>query len=221
MRRIVAVAGALALLTALLPAAASAHVAENQYQVISARNAYAAFFMTDGCYETQVWVSSSDGVYGGRPGPVNKQGLTSLDVVVYDTCQLSVGKHPPIVFEAFGQDFTPLGTTPRMARAWVSTGFETADEVTGDPVSLAFSLDWQLDGELAHTTSHIHVPPSDQGVASSHENDLRGAAVAWGTLTLDGRTIELAQTSDAGLELVKGGCQVIVRPGLPSDLACY
>ncbi len=220
MRRLIAVAGALALLTALVPSAASAHVPENQYQVISARNAYAAFFMTDGCYETQVWVSSTDAKFGGRPGRVNKQGLTSLAVIVYDACQPNVGKHPPVVFEALGQDLTPLGTTPRMSRAWVSASYETVNEATGEPVSLAFDLAWQLDGELSHDTSHIHVPPSDQGVANSHENDLRGNAVAWGSVTIDGQTVELAPTYDAGLELIKGGCQVIVRPGLPSDLAC-
>jgi len=220
MRRLIAVAGALALLTALVPAAASAHVPENQYQVISARNAYAAFFMTDGCYETQVWVSSTDAKFGGRPGRVNKQGLTSLSVIVYDTCQPTAGKHPPVVFEASGQDFTKLGTTPRMSRAWVSTSYGTTDEATGQPVSLAFDMAWQLDGELSHDTSHIHVPPSDQGVANSHENDLRGNAIAWGSVTINGVTMELPTTSDAGLELIKGGCQVIVRPGQPSDLAC-
>jgi hypothetical protein len=221
MRRIVAAAGTLALLAALLPAVASAHVPESQYRVIAARNAYAAVFMTNGCYETQVWVSSSDGTYGGRPGPVSKQGLTSVDVIVYDTCQPAVGKHPPVVFEAFGQDLTALGTTPRMTRAWVSASYETTDEVSGEPVSLEVSIAWQLDGELSHDTSHIHVPPSDQGVANSHENDLRGAAIAWGTLSVDGQVMELMPTTEAGLELIKGGCQVIVRPGQPSDLACY
>ncbi len=221
MHRIIAVAGALALLTALLPAAASANVPESQYRVISARNAYAAFFMTSGCYETQVWVSSSDGVYGGRPGPVNRQGLTSLDVVVYDTCQPPIGKHPPVVFEAFGQDLTPLVSSPRMDAASVSTSYETVDEASGDPVSLALTMTWQLDGEMSHDTSHIHVPPSDQGVANSHENDLRGAAIARGSVTINGTALELAPTTEAGLELIKGGCQVIVRPGQPSDLACY
>lgn len=220
MRRIIAVAGALALLTALLPAAASAAVPENQYQVISSRHAYAGFFMSDGCYETQVWVSSTDGVYGGRPGPVNKQGLTSLDVIVYDTCQPYEGKHPPVVFAVMGQDFTPLGSAPRMGSAWVSTGYEAIDEASGDPVSVSFEMTWQLLGALQHDPSHIHVPPSDQGVANSHTNFWSGAAIASGSVTLNGITMELPATTEAGLELVKGGCQVIPRPGIPTDLAC-
>jgi hypothetical protein len=220
MRRIIAVAGALALLTALLTTAASANVPESQYQVISARNAYAAFFMTNGCYETQVWVSSSDGVYGGRPGPVSKQGLTSLDMVVYDTCQPSVGKHPPVISEVFAQDLTRLGSSPRMQTAWVAASYDVRDEATGEPVTVAVSITWQLDGELSHDTSHIHVPPSDQGIANSHENDLRGAAVAWGSLAINDETIELVPTSEAGLELIRAGCQVIPRPGMPTELAC-
>ena len=221
MRRLMAVVGALALLTALLPAAASAHVSGSQYQVLSARNASAAFFMTDGCYETQVWVSTTDAKFGGRPGRVNKQGLTSLSVVVYDTCQPPVGKHPPVVFEIFGQDLTRLGTTPRMTRAWVATTYNTVDEASGDPVTVSFEMAWQLVGEMSHETSHLHVPPSDQGVANSHENDLFGAAVASGSVTIDGVTTALAPTTEARLELVKGSCQVITRPGKPSDLACY
>jgi hypothetical protein len=220
MRRIIAVAGALILLATLFPASATGHVSENQYQVISARNAYAAFSMTDGCLETQVWVSSADGVYGGRPGPVTKQGLTSLDVVVYDTCQPFIGKHPPVVFEVFGQDLTSLGSMPRMTRAWVSTAYESFDEATGDPVTVSFAMTWQLDGIMEHDTSHIHVPPSDQGVANSHENDLRGAAIASGWITINGTTITLGPTDGAGLELIRGGCQVIYRPGRPSDLSC-
>ncbi len=221
MRRIVAVIGALALITALIPAAARASVPENQYRVIESRNASAAFFSTEGCYETQVWISSADGKFGGRPGPVGKQGLTSLDVVVYDTCGPWVGKHPPVVFEAFGQDLTVLGTTPRMDRAWVSTSYETLDEATGDPVTISFEMAWQLDGVMQHDTSHIHVAPSDQGVAMSHDNHWYGAAIASGSVSIDGVTTELAATTEATLEIVKAGCQVIPRPNQSSDLACY
>ena len=61
---------------AVVPGAASAGVPEYQ-RVIKARFADAALQRTTGCVQTEIFVSSSDSVFGGRPGPVNKQGLTS------------------------------------------------------------------------------------------------------------------------------------------------
>jgi hypothetical protein len=69
MPRLIAALGALALLAAL-PTATLAGVPQNQYQVISSRNADAAFSFSDGgCLQTSVFVSSSRSIFGGRPGP--------------------------------------------------------------------------------------------------------------------------------------------------------
>ncbi len=208
-------------LIASLPAAAAASVPTDQYQVISARNADAAFTSLDGCTETDLFVSSSDAIYGGRPGPVSKQGLTSVLLIRYDTCQPMVGKHFPTVFEGIAQTLAPLGSTPRLDRAWIGTTMPLTDDVSGATVSVRLDLGWQLVGALQHDTAHSHVRLPGDGIVNSHENDLLGDAVAGGSLVLDHETIVLGPTFDAHLQLIKAGCQKLVDPHQAFDeLAC-
>ena len=222
MRRIIAAAGALALLAALLPGVAAADVSSNQLQVLSARNASTQFSRVDGCYEMAVLVSSSDAVYGGRPGPVNKQGLTSLAITVYDTCQPLEGKHYPAVFDGMAQDFTSLESTVKLDAAWVDQTFDFYDEVSGETLSARIQVTWQLVGEMVRDTSHTHVRVAGDGIVNGHDNDLMGDAVASAVLTLNGSAMDLGSTSDAHLELIKAHCQTIVWPHAEwSDLACY
>jgi hypothetical protein len=79
-----------ALVAGALPALTLAAVPE-YHRVISSRHADATFATQDGCLLTEVSLGSTDATYGGRPGPVNKQGLTDVSVRVSDTCQEPVG----------------------------------------------------------------------------------------------------------------------------------
>jgi hypothetical protein len=212
MRRPFSLVGSLALLAVLLPGPALASVPDDQYQVLSARNASAAFRSIDGCLQTEVFVSSSDAVYGGRPGAVNKQGLTSLSVIVYDTCHPPEGKHFPMVFNGLAQDFVALASTSRLENAWVNTSFEMADEVSGRVVNARISLRWTLVGYMTHDTVHSHVRVPGDGIVNSHDNDLIGSAEASGTIVLAGVQRELRPSLDAQLELIKADCQKIVSP---------
>jgi hypothetical protein len=222
MRRPLALAAPLALLTALsAPALATAHVADDQYQVLSARNASAAFSSHDGCLETDVFISSTDAVFGGRPGPVNKQGLTSLAYLVYDTCQPMEGKHFPIVFGGQAQNLTPMSSTPRLDRAWVTTSFELVDEVSAAPVPVTMTVTWQLVGALSHDTSHSHVRSVGDGIVNGHDNDLLGDATGSAVVVVDGNAYAFGPSSDAHLELIKAHCQKIDSPHQRFDsLSC-
>jgi hypothetical protein len=217
MPRPIAALGALALLSAL-PTVAFASVPQSQYQVISSRTADAAFSLSDGgCLQTSVFVSSSQSIFGGRPGPVNKQGLSGVLLVVEDTCQPREGKHFPAVLSLQAQDMIPLVTTARMDRASANAIFQTTDEVSGDPISVTLDLTWMLDGTMQHDPSHAHHRRPGAGVVNGHENDKLGNATAWGSVTVGSAVIALPATSDAHLQLIRGGCQVIVWPHATSD----
>ncbi len=221
MRRFLSPLGIIVLLVGALPATAAARVPTDQYQVISARNADAAFSSLDGCIETDAFISSSDATYGGRPGPVNKQGLTSILLIRYDTCQPMVGKHFPTVFEGIGQTFDPLVSSARLDRASISATMPLTDDVSGTTTSLQLDLSWQLVGALQHDTAHSHVRLPGDGIVNSHENDLLGDAVAGGSLILGSETIVLGPSLDAHLQLIKAGCQKLVDPHQAFDeLAC-
>jgi hypothetical protein len=221
MRLYYAQLGIIVALIGAFPAAAAASVPSDQYQVISARNADAAFSSLDGCIETVAFVSSSDAIYGGRSGPVNKQGLTSVFLGRYDTCQPMVGKHYPAVFEGIAQTFDPLVSSPRLDRASISATMPITDDVSGAALSLQLDVSWELVGALQHDTSHSHVRLPGDGIVNSHENDLLGGAVAAGRFLVAGETIVLEPTLDAHLQLIKAGCQKLVSPHQQFDeLAC-
>lgn len=217
MPRLIPALGAFALLSAL-PTVAFAGVPQSQYQVISSRNADAVFSLSGGgCLQTSVFVSSSRSVFGGRPGPVNKQGLTGVLLLVEDTCQPREGKHFPAVVSLQAQDMIPLVSTARMDRASVKATFQTTDEVSGDPISVTLDLSWMLDGTMQHDPSHAHYRLPGAGVVNGHENDKLGDATAWGSVTVGSTVIALPVTTDAHLQLIRGGCQVIVWPHATSD----
>ena len=221
MRRPIMLTGILVLLVwASAPTAVLAGVPEDQYQVLSARNASAAFSSINGCLHTQLFISSTDAVFGGRPGAVNKQGLTSVGLFVYDTCQRMEGKHFPAVFSAQSQDFTRLASSPRLDRAWVATSSAMFDEVSGQMVQVAVDVSWLLEGALHHDPSHTLLRIPGSAMVTSHDNDLIGSAVASGTITVAGVTSVLAPTHDAHLELIKAHCQVVVHPRQATDLSC-
>jgi hypothetical protein len=203
-----------------LPNVALAAVPEG-YHVIRSRAADAAFSSQSGCILTEVFVSSSENVFGGRPGRVNKQGLTNVMMIRSDTCLPREGKHYPAVFRAIGQTLDPLGTTARLDRAWVISSMRATDIVSARDVSLRIALNWTLVGTLQRDTGHGHVRIPGVGIVNGHTNTLMGSAVAWGTVTVDSVPAALARTTEAHLQQIKAVCQVIFYPHATSaDLDC-
>lgn len=227
------------LVTALLVAGVAGTVAPAiveagvpQYQrVISARSALptAALVSVEGCIRTEVWADSSDNVFGGRPGRVNKQGLTSVLVVRYDTCTRRLGASTAagggepgtVIFEGFGQTLNRLRTTPRFDRAWIDATLPVLDDVSGETLSVRLALTWTLVGEFDRDVGHTHLRFPHEGIVNSHTQTLTGDALVSGEVSIGADRLTFPPTGGAVLSQVKSGCQVIVFPHASgTDLSC-
>jgi hypothetical protein len=213
---------------ALAPSTASADVPEYQ-RVIKSRLADAALMDVAGCIRTEIFVSSSDSVFGGRPGPVNKQGLTGALVSQFDTCSSAstdkvgaAAKPPPgkLIFSGIGQTREPLNSTPRFDRAWIDVTVPVLDEISGRTVPVRLDLQWALVGEFDRDTVHTHVRVPHGAIVNSHSQTLMGDAVVTGTATIGTDLIDFGSTAGAHLQQVKYGCQVITHPHGTVDLDC-
>jgi hypothetical protein len=209
----------IALIVEALPGGVAAAVPEYQ-RVITSRHADAAFSMIDGCLLTEVFLGSGDAIYGGRPGPVNKQGLTDVSVGISDTCQPPVGKGYPLVAMWQGQTLDPLVSTPRLTVASIHAVVPVYDEVSGRTANAIVDVTWMAAGPLDHDTGHLHAFYRRYGMANSHWNTWLRAATAQATLVIDGAILHLGPSPDAHLELVRYGCQTIIHPLSGGDLDC-
>jgi hypothetical protein len=220
---LVIVAGAV-----LAPNAASADVPEYQ-RVIKSRLADAALVGVAGCIRTEIFVSSSDSVFGGRPGPVHKQGLTGVLVSQFDTCSgagtgtVRAAAEPPpgkLIFSGIGQSLDPLNSTARFDRAWIDVTVPVLDEISGRTVPVHLDLQWALVGEFDRDTVHTHVRVPHGAIVNSHSQTLLADAVVSGTATIGADLVGFGPTVGAHLQQVKYGCQVITHPHGTVDLDC-
>lgn len=218
-----AAAGAAVMLTATT---ADAGVPEYQ-RVIKSRAADGVLVDQDGCVRTEVWVSASDNVFGGRPGPVNKQGLTSVLLRRFDTCAdqrtpRPAAAPPPgrVLFDGIGQTLDPLRSTTRFDRAWVDATIPVTDDISGRTVPVHLDIAWTLVGPLQRDTTHLHVRQPHRGIANSHAQTLMGDALIGGKVTVAGAAYHFAPSEGAHLQQVKYGCQIIVHPRGTTDMAC-
>ena len=221
-----------ALLAAAIPMSAVAAVPEYQ-RVITSRHADVALASLDGCILTEIFVSGMDGVFGGRPGPINRQGLTGVGVRQHDICggaasMGGIGVHAAgggggaVVFDGLGQTLDPLASTVHFDRAWLRAEVPMVNEAPGggEEVVVAIDLTWTLVGELVRDTGHLHVPVPGEGNVNSHQNTLMGDAVVSGTVSIDGIAYAFSDVEGAHLSQVKYGCQVVAHPGGEPDLSC-
>jgi hypothetical protein len=232
MRRFISMLAA-GFLLAALPATAGATVPAYN-QVIVSRSADAALVAADGCIITEIFVSASDAVYGGRPGPVNKQGLTGVGIRRTDVCTAggaslaSLGLHAAggggggvVVFDGLGSTLDALGSTSHFDEAWLRATLPVVNEVTAEEVTVTVDLEWSLVGELDRDTGHSHIPPQlFDGTVNSHWNSLMGEATVRGTVTIGTQTSTFANVEGAHLQQLKYGCQVIVHDKTNGDLDC-
>ena len=221
------------ILAAVLPGTALAAVPDYQ-RVISSRHADAALVSLDGCVMTEVFVSSMDGVFGARPGPISRQGLTGVLVRQSDMCQGAAsmggmgvfaagGGSGSILFDGLGQTLDPLESTIHFDRAWVRASIPMINEAVADAEETVVTVDlvFTLVGDLERDTGHLHVAAPGEGNVNSHQNTLSGSATVSGTVVIEGQTYSFSSVEDAHLQLVKYGCQVIARPAAEDpDLSC-
>ena len=226
--RLVAVLAAAVTLAqpALLPVAAQGAVPEYQ-RVIKARSASAAITIEAGCRETRIWIASSSNVFGGRPGRVVKQGLTTVLVQRLETCGparvAAAAGEPPVgevVFEGMGQTLDPLRSTPRFDSAWVQATVPLLDEVSGQTVPVNLHVHWSPSAPYVRDTLSTHVREPHGGIVNSHSQTRTAPALVEGTVMIADETFTFAGESDASLEQVKYGCQLIRHPHGTTALSC-
>lgn len=217
MKRTLAAAAVLALVPL---GAGPAAAAPNIYHVISSTHAGAYLAVEEGCELTEVFVSSSVGMYANQPGPVNKQGLTSVLVRVTDACaaMAAAAGGGGVLFEAEARNMAKLVADPRLRNASVSTTMEGTD-ADGNPVTVELDARWTGTGELEHTVTSNpgHFP---QGNVVAVDNNLRRAATAEVDVKVSGRSVS-GTDPDASLERVKANCVEVARPGVEGFFPCF
>ena len=219
------------LLAGLMPGAATAVVPDYQ-RVIKSRHADAALATISGCIVTEVFVSGMDAVYGGRPGPISRQGLAGVLVRRSDLCSGAAsmggigifaaggGSGGDVVFDGLGQTLDALGSTVHFDRAWLDAEIPVMNEVSGEEVMVGINLTWDLVGELDRDTGHLHVRVPGEGNVNSHQNTLMGDATVGGTVIIGDEVLTFDRVEGAHLQQVKYGCQVVAHPSGEPDLSC-
>jgi len=233
MRRSLSLVAATLLVASAIPATALAAVPDYQ-RVISSRHADAVLTSIDGCTLTEVFVSGMDAVFGGRPGPIDRQGLAGVGVRQSDVCGAAAslghlgifaagGGGGTPTFDGLGQTLDQLGSTVHFDRAWLRADIPVVNEVpgTGEKVVVSLDLTWSLVGELDRDTGHLHVRVPDEGNVNSHQNTLMGDATVSGTVRIGDDLLSFDGVEGAHLQQVKYGCQVIAHPAAGDpDLSC-
>jgi hypothetical protein len=221
--RILALFALPALLLGMVTTAASASVIDDYARVIRSRHAGATFLQVDGCRQVEVFLSAMEAKFGTRGGRINKQGLIGIFYAERDVCGEPGPKGFPITYTADAMSLDRLASTPRFGAAWVRTTLAGLDS-EGNQVSIGLDVSWSPLGayERSRVSGNGWFPANGQRGANVHtfSHGLRADARAWGTLSLNGRAIELAPTTDATLEQVRYFCRVIQHPRGGFDVDC-
>jgi len=219
-RRTLLVIAAGSMLAALIPAATLAAPPEG-YRVIDYRHADGGASSVDGCIGTDVYFGSTDAVYGGRPGPINKQaGPTDVLVIVSDLCGEPVGKGYPQLALWQGQAMVGLESDAQFTTASVDAWIPVSDDVSGATDTAHLVMTWTATGRATVDPTHLHVRFPGVAVVNSHDNDTVVDAVASGSVSIGTWSTEIT-TTDAHLSTVKAGCQAMIHPGIEDpDIGC-
>ena len=232
MRRHSAILVVLALVLAA-PATPAAAVPDYQRVVVS-RHADAALVSLDGCVLTEVFVSAMDGVFGGRPGPIDRQGLTGVGVRQSDMCSAAAslgafgvyaagGSEGTLIFDGLGQTLDGLRSDVHFSRAWLDATVPVVNEAPGggEEIAVRVDLTWSLVGALVRDTGHLHVRVPGEGNVVSHQNTRMGGATVSGTVWIGDEAFAFDGVEGAHLQEVKYGCQVVAHPAADEpDLSC-
>ncbi|HEX2193642.1 MAG TPA: hypothetical protein VHK63_01580 [Candidatus Limnocylindria bacterium] len=212
----------LGLLLAAIPAATGARV-DDWARVVRSRHAGATFVHVTGCEQLEVYVSAMDGKFVNRHAAVNKQGLVGVLVVARDACAAIGPKGYPVTYSADGMSFDSLRSSARFDSAAVTATLPGTDS-NGDAVEIAVEIAWQPTAafERSRVSGQGWFPPEEKHGARVNTFSHTGMApaVAWGSVAVDGRVLELAPTLDASLEQVRYACKVIQHPNGGFDVDC-
>lgn len=225
MRPPIRLVGIIATLIVILAAATpiAATTIEDYARVIRSRHAGATFSQVDGCLQTEVFVSAMDATFGSRPGPVNKQGLVGVFYRELDVCAEPGPKGFPVTFQADAQSLDHLVTSSRFHTASVIAVLDGMDG-DGNPVEIGIDLQWAGTEPFVRSkvSGNGSFPEDEKRGARVHtfSHGLSAAAVAVGSITVDGARTDLAPTHDATLEQVRYFCQVIQHPQGGFDVDC-
>ena len=197
------------------------------YHTIGSTSASATIATAQGCELTEVFASSSTAMYAAQPGPVNKQGLTSVFVRVSDTCTQSPmdvhaaaggGGGGVVLFEAEAQNGAALDVDPRLTRASVTTDMAGTDS-DGNPVTVRLVATWTGTGPLEHTTV-VNTNHYGDGNGSATDNNLRRDASAQVSVQVGERSAAGTAT-DAVIEQTRSRCIEVPRPGVEGFFPCF
>ena len=219
-RRTLLAVATVAVLAGLMPAVTMAAPPEG-YRVIDSRHADGGMSSVDGCVGTDVFFGSTDAVFGGRPGTINKQaGPTDVAVILSDVCAEPVGKGFPVLAAWTGQTMVGLVSDARFTTASVDAWIPVTDDVTGASATAHLVMSWTASGRATPDPSHIHNRIAGVAVVNSHDNNTMVDAIAAGSVTIGGWTTEV-WTDAAHLASVRASCQVVLHPGVPdADVDC-
>lgn len=230
MKRVFALATVLAapLLVAPLAVGSAGAAQPRIYHTIGSTSASAVITSTRGCELTEVFVSSSTAMYAAQPGPVNKQGLTSVFVRVTDSCAPGGarvtaaagggGGGGPVLFEADAQNRAPLVVDPRLTRASVTTDLAGTDG-EGRAVTVHLVASWTGTGVLERSAGSSHTHSAD-GNVNATGSTLRRAATARVSVRVAGRSSTGTDTG-AVIERTKAHCIEVPRPGVEGFFPCF
>jgi hypothetical protein len=196
------------------------------YHIIESYHADANVSVLDseGCRLTDIWVSSSWARYlpqppGGRPVP---QGLTRLDIFVYDLCGSAVpsvmaggGGGGALVAQWFAEVREPLVVRRNLSAAWFSSTLEVVDEESGDHATAIVDLAWLPAGPIDHYTVNLGEHWPHYGMVRGNTNAWIRDATVTGSITLDGDELLGGAVGTGHLERTKWNCIENTHPHAP------
>ena len=198
---------------------------------VISRDAYAVFTSESECTTVSVYVNSSTNFFfpaHGAGGGVTKQGLTSLAIIVEDTCvaaqSMSVyaaGGGGAVVADWLGQTQAALAVHGNLNEAHLVATIPMVDGVSGAESIATVDLTWTATGPDLVRPSHIHLRYPKAVVVNSNSNDTLRDATASGTVFFDGVNLT-PQPTEGILSATRFHCRQIGFAQIGSDWdQCY
>lgn len=199
---------------------------------VISRDAYAVFTTETECTTVTVYVNSSANLFvpaHGDGGGVSKQGLTSLAIMVEDTCtaaeSFSVlaggGGGGAVIADWMGQTQDSLAVRGNLNEAHLVATIPMVDQVSGDESVASVDLAWTAIGPDLVGPSHIHLRWPWTVVVNSNSNDTQRDAIASGTVMFEGANVTPSPT-DGLLSATRFHCRQIGFAQIGSDWdMCY
>lgn len=230
MPRILSASAVLLALAMVLPIPVRADTPLENH-VIS-RAAYAVFTSESECTTVTVYVNSSTNLFvpaHGDGGGVTKQGLTSLAILVEDTCAAAEsmfafaggGGGGAVIADWLGQTQAALAVRGNLNEAHVVATIPMEDQLSGDEAVASVDLTWTATGPDLVRPSHIHLRWPQTVVVNSNSNDTQRDAIASGSVMFEGANMT-PEPTDGVLSATRFHCRQIGFAQIGSDWdMCY